>query len=147
MPITFTSFSPSTKIASAQVNANFTAIKTLLDSLRPQIQLYVADALYVVANVSAEVKIRTASTLYFSTVDLRVKTAPTGADVIVDINLNGNTIFSTRPKIVAGQTTGGTAAVFSTTQLVDGDVITIDVDQVGSTEPGRDLTIALAFSL
>jgi hypothetical protein len=77
------------------------------------------------------------------------KTAPTGADLIVDINLNGNTIWSTqanRLKIVATQTSGNQTS-FNTTALAEGDILTIDVDQVGSTIPGQDITIVLLCEL
>jgi hypothetical protein len=47
--------------------------------------------------------------LTITKVKLVVKTAPTGADLIVDVNKNGTTVFTTqsnRPKITAGNTTG-----------------------------------------
>ena len=75
-----------------------------------------------------------------------VKTAPTGADLIVDININGTSIWATtqanRLTIAAGATTG-TQTSFDTTALTEGDIITIDVDQIGSTVAGSDLTITL----
>lgn len=73
------------------------------------------------------------------------KTGPTGADLIFDINLNGSTIWSTqsnRLKIVAGGTTGNTTT-FNTTAIAAGDQLTIDVDQVGSTIAGQDVTVSL----
>jgi hypothetical protein len=75
-------------------------------------------------------------------VKLVAKTAPTGSDVICDINKNGTTIFTTqanRPKIVAGSTTGD-SGVPDVASLVEGDKLTLDVDQVGSTVAGADLT-------
>jgi len=81
-----------------------------------------------------------------SKVYLNVKTAPTGADLIVDINKNGTSIWNTtqadRPKILAGATSG-TQTSFDTTSFVEGDLITIDIDQVGSTVAGADLTITI----
>jgi hypothetical protein len=85
---------------------------------------------------------------------LVVKTAPSGAAIIVDVNKNGTSIFTTqanRPQIAAGATTGdsGTPDV---TALAEGDKLTIDVDQVGSGTAGADLTVevvcnqAVAFS-
>jgi hypothetical protein len=85
---------------------------------------------------------------------LVVKTAPTGAAIIVDVNKNGTTIFTTqanRPQIAIGATTGdsGTPDV---TSLAEGDKVTIDIDQIGSTIAGADLTVevvadqAVAFS-
>lgn len=74
---------------------------------------------------------------------IAVATAPVGAAVIVDINKNGTTIFTTqsnRPQIAAGSNTGesGTPDI---TSLAAGDYLTMDVDQVGSSTPGADLTV------
>ena len=82
-------------------------------------------------------------TLTIVKVKLVVKTAPTGTAIIVDINKNGTTIFTTqanRPQISIGATTGdsGTPDV---TDLTETDKITIDVDQIGSTISGSDLTV------
>ena len=81
--------------------------------------------------------------LTITKVKLVVKTAPTGASIIVDVNKNGTTIFTTqanRPSIAAGATTGdsGTPDV---TSLAEGDKLTIDIDQVGSGTAGADLTV------
>jgi hypothetical protein len=73
------------------------------------------------------------------------KTGPTGADLVFDINLNGTTIWSTqanRLKITAGSTTGNTTT-FDTAVVSAGDQLTIDVDQVGSTIAGQDITVSL----
>lgn len=76
-----------------------------------------------------------------------VNTAPTGASVIVDVNKNGTTIFTTqgnRPTIAAsGFTNTGTPDV---TSWADGDYLQIDVDQIGSTIAGADLTIVVVYS-
>jgi len=82
-------------------------------------------------------------TLTIVKVKICVKTAPTGAAIIVDVNKNGTTIFTTqanRPQIAIGATTGdsGTPDV---TALAETDKITIDIDQVGSTIAGADLTV------
>ena len=74
-----------------------------------------------------------------------VGTAPTGASILVDVNKNGTTIYGTqsnRPTIAAGTNTavGGTA---STTTFASGDYITVDIDQVGSTVAGSDLTVTV----
>jgi hypothetical protein len=72
-----------------------------------------------------------------------VKTAPTGAALIVDVNKNGTTIFTTqggRPSIAISDTTddSGTPDV---TALAETDKLTIDIDQIGSTIAGADLTV------
>jgi hypothetical protein len=76
-------------------------------------------------------------------VELHVKTAPTGASLIVDINEGGAALFSTRPEIDAGATTEDDNHVFSDTELAAGAELTLDVDQVGSGTPGADLTVLL----
>ncbi|AMV24177.1 hypothetical protein VT84_07255 [Gemmata sp. SH-PL17] len=66
-----------------------------------------------------------------------------------DINVNGATIWSTqanRLKIAAGATSG-TQSTFNTTTVAEGDLLTIDVDQVGSTVAGQDVTVYLLILL
>ena len=72
------------------------------------------------------------------------KTAPTGTNLIVDINKNGSTIFTTqanRPTISAGQNKGNSSPAPDITSLVEGDVVTLDIDQIGSGTAGSDLTV------
>ncbi len=77
-----------------------------------------------------------------------VGTAPTGASLIVDVNKNGTTIFTTqsnRPEIaISGFTDlSGTIEVNS---LASGEYLTVDVDQVGSTVAGSDLTVQILLT-
>lgn len=75
-----------------------------------------------------------------------VKTAPTGATIIVDINEGGSTILSTKLSIDATEktsTTAASAAVISDATLADDAEITVDIDQVGSTIAGVGLKIVL----
>lgn len=73
-------------------------------------------------------------------------TAPTGATTFkVDVNLNGTTIYATqanRPTWVASAT-AATVAAHSTLLFVDGDYLTCDIDAVGSTIAGSDLTVTV----
>lgn len=79
------------------------------------------------------------------------KTAPTGASLIADVNTwDGaalTSMFSTRPTITAGSNQNSArpdstyarrclAANFGTTAV--GNVLTVDIDQVGSSVPGAD---------
>lgn len=76
-------------------------------------------------------------------VALKVKTAPTGSSLIVDVNQNGTTIFTTqgnRPTIADGDTSVVSVAP-DVTSLVKEDVLTIDIDQAGSTVAGEDLVV------
>jgi len=82
-------------------------------------------------------------TLTIVKVKLVVKTAPSGAAIIVDVNKNGITIFTTqanRPQITAGQYTGDSGTP-NVTNLAEGDKLIIDIDQIGSTIAGADLTV------
>lgn len=80
---------------------------------------------------------------------LMVGTAPTGASLIVDVNKNGTTIYTNqanRPTVAAGSNAGGPGAAPDVTTLAAGDYLTIDVDQIGSTVAGADLTVSVIVS-
>jgi hypothetical protein len=75
-----------------------------------------------------------------------VNTAPTDANIEVDINKAGSTILSTKLSIDASEKTSTTAAVpavISDSALADDAEITIDIDQVGSTVAGKGLKVYL----
>ena len=77
-----------------------------------------------------------------------VVTAPTGDDLEVDILKNGVSILSTNITIDAGENNSENAAtppVISDTSLSKGDVISVDIIQVGSTVAGAGLKITLAY--
>lgn len=106
------------------------------------INLYVGGALAVATKVAAAL-VGVAGTI----VDVRayVDTSPVGAALIVDVNKNGVTLFTTqgnRPTVADG-------AKPSTTVLPDfvavaaGDRLTVDVDQIGVGTPGSDLYVAI----
>jgi hypothetical protein len=91
----------------------------------------------------------TGSTWTIVSVRASVETSPTGASIKVDVNKNGTTIFTTqanRPTIAIGGTTSGKVTNADVTSVADGDFITVDVDQVGSTVAGSDLTLTLVVS-
>ena len=74
--------------------------------------------------------------------------APTGANLIVDINKNGTTIWSTQSNrlTVTGGNAVATTTTFDVTSLSELDKIDLDIDQVGSGAPGTDLTVILKVS-
>ena len=84
--------------------------------------------------------------LTLTKVRLVVDTAPTGADIIVDVHTGtgaGTTVFTTqdnRPKIEAGSKTGVSVAP-DVTSIAEGDELSVYIDQIGSTVAGADLTI------
>lgn len=76
-----------------------------------------------------------------------VGSSPTGAPVVVDVNVNGVSIFSSpsgRPSISPGQHTATGSPNF--TAIFPGDYITVDIDGVGTTNPGADLTVSVTLS-
>lgn len=73
----------------------------------------------------------------------RVGTAPSGQAVVVDIKVNGVSIYATaanRPSIATGATTSGRNTGFSTIAVSDGATLTADIVQVGNPTVGADLT-------
>lgn len=74
---------------------------------------------------------------------LRVATAPTGADLICDIHLNGTSIWNStqagRVTIAASAYTGSENS-FDTTLVAEGDELRLDIDQVGSAVAWANLT-------
>ena len=73
-----------------------------------------------------------------------VGTSPSGASVIIDINIDGSTIFTTqsnRPTVAAGSNTSGKVTAIDVATVNDGSYLSVDIDQIGSTTPGSDLTV------
>lgn len=73
--------------------------------------------------------------------------APTGAALIVDVHLSGTTIFTTqanRPEIAVG-TQASAEETPDVTAAAAGSYLTVDVDQVGSTLPGDDVTVLVRY--
>lgn len=84
-------------------------------------------------------------TFNIQSVAAMVNTAPGGASIILDVKKNGVTIFGTagnRPTIAAGSTSA-TVGANSVTSVTDGDYLTVDIVQVGSTTAGSDLTLVV----
>ncbi len=80
-----------------------------------------------------------------------VNTAPTGASIICDVNKNGTTVFTTqgnRPTIAVSTNashSGTSEAIPDVTSIAAGDYLTVDIDQVGSTVAGSDLTVFIRY--
>lgn len=109
-----------------------------IDAVKGQFIWYLAGAISTGTDYSAAYVVSCNLTIVQGY--LYCKTAPTGDDLIVDINKNGTSVFSTPPQINDGATSGSAT---SSTALASGDVLTVDIDQVGSTIAGADLTIHL----
>jgi hypothetical protein len=80
-------------------------------------------------------------------VSAAVNTAPTGASIVVDVNKNGTSIFPSNPKptILASAFKTAAEATPNTTAVASGDYLTCDVDQVGSSVAGADLTVVIRY--
>lgn len=82
---------------------------------------------------------------------LLVDLAPDGADFIMDINLNGTSLWAAtpanRPTMLDGQTGPVFGTDFDTTEAEEDDLLSMDIDQVGSVYPGRRITFQLICEL
>lgn len=88
---------------------------------------------------------------YVSTV-AHINTVNTGATFILDVNKNGTTLYTTqarRPTIAisAATKTSTETAQADITSFVEGDIITIDIDQIGSTIAGSDLSVTFVYEV
>lgn len=72
-------------------------------------------------------------------------TPPEGSSIVVDININGASIFTNpanRPSIFENNFFA-TGITLDTTILYQNEYLTVDIDQVGSTQAGTDLVVTL----
>ena len=91
----------------------------------------------------------TGHTMTITAVWISVGTAPTGSAILVDVNHNGTTIFTTqgnRPSIaidgfVSTRNTSADGAI----RIPNGDYLTFDIDQKGSTIAGSNLIVTVEF--
>jgi hypothetical protein len=80
-------------------------------------------------------------------VEVSVGTAPIGAALIVDVNVNDVTIFTTqsnRPEI-AVSTFVDSSTTIQDASHTNGQYITVDIDQIGSTSPGVDVSVVVRY--
>ena len=81
---------------------------------------------------------------YIQQLWISVGTAPTGATILVDVNLNGTTIFTTsgnRPSIAISGFASASNTVMEVTRIASGQYLTVDIDQIGSSVAGKDLEV------
>jgi hypothetical protein len=134
-----------TRLNAANLNPRFQSLDDRLDRLERQqfVTLQVAGSLSVGA-----VKVRFIMPFKMTNPQSRIAvvSAPTGDDIICDVSKAGVTIYTTqanRPKIVAGATSGALTPVADVATLNAGDVMELDIDQVGSGSPGSGLWFSL----
>jgi hypothetical protein len=124
------------------------AVKTYADGLKltESIGIAVSDESTDLTTGTSKVTFRMPYAFTLTAVRANVNTAPSGSTIIVDINEGGSTILSTKLSIDASEktsTTAASAAVISDTSLADDAEITIDIDQIGSSTPGKGLKVWL----
>lgn len=114
------------------------------------IPIAVGDETTALTTGTAKVTFRMPFAMTLTSVRASVTTAPTGSNLVVDINENtgsgATTILSTKLSIDASEktsTTAATPAVISDSALADDSEITIDIDQIGSTIAGAGLKVYL----
>jgi hypothetical protein len=88
----------------------------------------------------------TGATWTLLSIRAEVVTAPSGGSVVVDVNKNGTTVFTTqanRPTITTGNTTSGKVTSMDVTSVADGDYLTVDVDT--ATSPAARLQVTVVY--
>jgi hypothetical protein len=73
----------------------------------------------------------------------KVRQAPTTQSILIDLHLNGTTIWSTQASrvAIAAAANSGTQTTFNTTAVTEDDYLTCNIDQVGTGTAGADLTV------
>lgn len=122
-------------------------LATTTQALTECIPIAVSDETTALTVGTGKVTFRMPFAMTLTAVRASVTTAPTGANLIVDINDGGTSIMTTNKlSIDAGEktsTTATTAAGITDTALADDAEITIDIDQIGSTVAGAGLKVYL----
>lgn len=103
---------------------------------------YLEGNMYVATNIQYRLMAKAATIVK---VYAHIITAPSGADLQIDINLDGTTIFST-PFAIADGANSANSTALATTSLTAGQYFSIDIDQVGSSTAGANLMIAIELS-
>ena len=109
------------------------------------VEAYTFSVTGIVAVATGKSRIYLEGDYVIETVRAAVHTTPSGAAIVVDLNKNGSTVYTdqaNRPSIAVGtnSATGNNPAL---TTLAAGDYLTVDVDQVGSSAAGADLTVTV----
>lgn len=121
----------------------------LYKSIPQALTVAVSDETTDLTTGTAKITFRAPHAMELTEVRASVTTAPTGANLNIDVNDSGTTIFSTILSIDAGEktsTTAATAAVISDSSIADDAEITIDIDQIGSTVAGAGLKITFIYT-
>lgn len=126
----------------------FTGAQTVFTGIRHVIPWFIAGAIGAAVDQFAFVVPDTFASYTFVGARIYALTAPTDASLIVDVHKNGTTFYTTqgnRPTILTTANDSGDRIAPDVTAIAKGDIITVDVDQVGSTVAGSNLAISLVF--
>lgn len=83
-------------------------------------------------------------------ISARVGATPAGSSILVDINKNGTTIFTTqanRPTIAAATVVATLAGTPEVVTFAAGDLLSVDIDQIGSGTAGSNLGVSILVEL
>jgi hypothetical protein len=130
------------------LEADYTDPTGLLSVVPASFILAVGAAATVGTNKTTSIPIPFAATIVKA--QAYAQTGPTGADLIFDINLNGTSIWGATPANrleIEDAAQYGIQTAFDSTAVVEGDLLTIDIDQVGSTTAGQDITVVLSLRM
>lgn len=119
-------------------------IQTQIDAVPFIYTVAISDETTALTTGTAKITFRMPAAVTLTAVRASVTTAPTGANLVFDINEGGVSILSTALSIDATEktsTTAATAVVISDTSIADDAEMTIDIDQVGSTVAGAGAKI------
>ena len=109
----------------------------------------VSDETTDITTGTAKKTFRIPYSMTISDIRASVNTAPTGASgIIIDVNKNGSSILSTELSIDPTEETSVTAAVpavISDRVLDSEDKVTIDINQIGSTNPGKGVKVSFIY--
>ena len=106
----------------------------------PRMIVYTWDGILFVSTGTSRIYNQLGSAYNIEQVFLSIGQPPTDAAVIVDVNNNGTSIFSSRPTIPAGSFTGSSVSFTSSPYTWNmGDWFTVDIDQIGSGTAGTNL--------
>lgn len=77
----------------------------------------------------------------------KAKTAPIGAPLTFDLRIDGVSIFGGNPKLIipAGSTAVVSVSTFAAPQLQEGSTLRIDQVTIGTTYPGKDVSVVCSI--
>jgi hypothetical protein len=133
----------------ADVNVPITSKYFLQDEMFDYISgtLIVIPIAAAASQLDADLGVATSQAIFAAPYAMTIKsvfahvgTAPTGSSILVDINKNGVSILLSTLSIAASSKNSSVDTP-NTTSLAQQDEITVDIDQVGATVAGKDLTV------